>query len=227
LRSIGRLEIYMSVSIRHQAAARRAPSLRALCLGLSAALACAAGMASNAPTNDVCHGQAVDIAPGIKRSVAAYPMPAVSLTRADGKRLSAAEALDDGRPVMLNFVYTSCNTICPVTSQVFMQTRELLGAQREQVNMVSISIDPEQDTPRKLNTYAQRYAAAGTWAHYTGSSAESVAMQRAFSAWRGDKMNHLPLTFLRAAPGQPWVRLDGFASPEQLLAEYRRIVAAR
>ena len=217
-----------SIDPRAPLARRWQPTLRACCLGLATALACAAGMANNVPLpDDVCHTPLADIAPGIKRSTAAYAMPAVSLTRADGKRLRAAEVLDDGRPVMLNFVYTSCNTICPVTSQVFMQTRELLGAQREQVNMVSISIDPEQDTPRKLSAYAKRYAAAGAWAHYTGSAAESAAMQRAFAAWRGDKMNHLPLTFLRAAPGQPWVRLDGFASPEQLLTEYRRLVAAR
>jgi protein SCO1 len=199
------------------------------CLGLGLCSATLMGHAGGAVVADeVCHGaQAVNIAAGVSRSSAMVPMPAVSLTRADGKRLSAADAIDDGRPVMLNFVYTSCNTICPVTSQVFMQTRELLGDQRDSVNMVSISIDPEQDTPRKLSAYAKRYAGAGTWAHYTGSVNESLALQRAFSAWRGDKMNHQPLTFLRAAPGQPWVRLDGFANPEQLLAEYRRIVSTR
>jgi protein SCO1 len=33
------------------------------------------------------------------------------------------------------------------------------------------------------------------------------------------------VTFMRAAPGQPWVRLDGFTSPDDLLAEYRKLVA--
>jgi protein SCO1/2 len=187
--------------------------------------ACAAGAPD---ADDVCHtAPAVGVAPGLSRTVASYPVPAIRLTGVDGKRLTAAEAIDDGRPVMLNFVYTSCNTVCPVTSQVFMQTRELLGEQRERLNMVSISIDPEQDTPRKLAAYAKRFAAAGQWAHYTGSVAESQALQRAFAAWRGDKMNHQPITFLRAAPGQPWVRLDGFASPDQLLAEYRRLMVGR
>ncbi|MDP4302526.1 SCO family protein [Leptothrix discophora] len=172
--------------------------------------------------DDSCHGVAVQVAPGVKRSTAPYPMPAVTLTRADGARQTLAQALDDGRPVMLNFIYTSCNTICPVTSQVFMQARELLGAQREQVNMISISIDPEQDTPRRLSAYAKRYAAFGAWSHYTGSSAESLAVQRAFAVWRGDKMNHLPLTLIRGAAGQPWIRLDGYASPDLLVAELRK-----
>ncbi len=178
-------------------------------------------------TGEVCSpAHAVSIAPGVTRTVAAYPMPAVTLQRTDGQRVALADVLNDGRPVMLNFIYTSCGTVCPVTSQVFQQTRELLGNQREQLNMVSISIDPEQDTPRKLASYARRYAAAGQWTHLTGSAADAVAVQRAFAAWRGDKMNHQPVTFLRQAPGQPWVRLDGYASPEQLVSEFRRVTGA-
>ncbi len=175
--------------------------------------------------DDNCHGVAVQIAPGVKRTTAPYPMPAVTLTRDDGQRQTLAQALDDGRPVVLNFIYTSCNTICPVTSQVFMQTREQLGAQRDGVNMISISIDPEQDTPRRLKAYAKRFASFGSWSHYTGSAAESLAVQRAFAAWRGDKMNHLPVTLVRLAPGQPWIRLDGYVSPDLLVAELRKSAA--
>ncbi|MGY0197255.1 SCO family protein [Leptothrix sp. BB-4] len=192
---------------------------------LLAGLALTCGLASQAgeaPVEVCSPAHAVTIAPGVTRTVAAYPMPAVSMQRADGQRVQLADVLNDGRPVLLNFIYTSCNTVCPVTSQVFQQTRELLGNQREQVNMVSISIDPEQDTPRKLAAYARRYATAGSWTHLTGTAADAVAVQRAFAAWRGDKMNHQPVTFLRISPGQPWIRLDGFASPEQLVAEYRR-----
>ena len=54
----------------------------------------------------------------------------------------------------------------------------------------------------------------------------SVAVQKAFAVYTPDKMNHAPLTLMRAAPGKPWVRLDGLATPDQLLQEYRRITAA-
>lgn len=175
--------------------------------------------------DDNCHGVAVQIAPGVKRTTAPYPLPTVTLTRDDGQRQTLAQAFDDGRPVVLNFIYTSCNTICPVTSQVFMQTREQLGAQRDGVNMVSVSIDPEQDTPRRLKAYAKRFSSFGAWSHYTGSAAESLAVQRAFAAWRGDKMNHLPLTLIRPAPGQPWIRLDGYVSPDLLVTELRKAAA--
>jgi protein SCO1/2 len=158
------------------------------------------------------------------RSEQSYMLPAVKVTRADGKRMSLAEALDDGRPVMLNFIYTSCNAICPVTSQVFVEVREKLGAERGKINMVSISIDPEQDTPAKLTEYARRFGSAGEWAHFTSGSADAVEIQRAFGAWRGDKMNHQPITYLRSAPGKPWVRLEGFFGPSALVSEYSKLV---
>jgi protein SCO1/2 len=155
-------------------------------------------------------------------------LPDVTMTRNDKMRLSFAKTVDDGRPVLLNFIYTTCNAICPVTSQVFAEFRGLLGAEeREAINMVSVSIDPEQDTPRKLTAYAKRFGTSGTWPHFTGSTADTERVQRAFEAWRGDKMNHVPQTFIRPAPGKPWVRLDGFISPEGLLSEYRKLTGAK
>jgi protein SCO1/2 len=54
-----------------------------------------------------------------------------------------------------------------------------------------------------------------------------IPFQKAFDAYRGDKMNHLPVTFVRLAPGKPWVRLDGFATPDDIVREYRTLVAAK
>jgi protein SCO1/2 len=49
-------------------------------------------------------------------------------------------------------------------------------------------------------------------------------MQRAFDVYRGDKMEHQPVTFLRALPGKPWVRYEGFPSPDLLAREYRDLI---
>ncbi|MDB6085902.1 MAG: SCO1/SenC [Gammaproteobacteria bacterium] len=155
----------------------------------------------------------------VRRSVAEYSIPNVTLLRDDGKSVNLAGELDDGRPVIVNFVYTSCTTICPMSSQVFEQVQEQLGSAGKTVHLVSISIDPEQDTPARLRAYAAQFHAAKGWNHYSGTIAASVAVQRAFDAYRGDKMSHIPLTLLRAAPGKPWVRLDGFARADDLLAE--------
>lgn len=159
------------------------------------------------------------------RTVVPYTVPHVGVVRHDGKRVDLAADLDDARPVFLNFIYTTCTAICPPMSQVFSQLQRKLGAERERVRMVSVSIDPEQDTPRRLEEYARRFDAGAQWTFYTGSVESSVAVQKAFSAYRGDKMNHAPLTLVRPAPGKPWVRLEGFATSAQLLEEYRAAAA--
>ena len=170
------------------------------------------------------HHQQVDARTGPARQVAQYRLPAIDLVRADGATISFPKEIDDGRPVVLNFIYTSCTAICPILSQSFAEFQRKLGPEREQVRMVSISIDPEEDTPRRLSDYAQRFDAGRQWNFYTGSNTASVSLQKAFQAYFGGKMHHRPVTFLRAAPGEPWVRLDGFTSPDELLAEYRRLV---
>jgi len=165
-------------------------------------------------------------AAGIQRSTGEYALPEQRLVRDDGKAVDFLAELNDGRPVYLNFIYTTCTTICPLSSQVFSMLQQKLGAGRDKVHLMSVSIDPEQDTPARLRAYAGKFHAGPGWTHYTGTSAASIAVQRAFNAFRGDKMNHTPLTLYRAAPGQAWVRLDGFATADQLLGEYKTGSAA-
>ena len=155
----------------------------------------------------------------IRRSVVNYAIPAVKLTRDDGSEVALEHELDDGRPVVLNFIYTTCTTICPLTSQVFSMVQGRLGAEAAKVHLVSISIDPEQDTPARLREYASRFHAGPEWQHYTGTVMASATAQQAFGVYRGDKMSHLPVTLVRTAPGAAWVRLDGFATASDVLAE--------
>ena len=179
--------------------------------------AAAAAFAADGPAD-----MAMDMSQQALRSQAAYVTPAVTLLRDDGKSVSLPAELDDGRPVVMNFVYTSCTTICPMSSQLFERFQRALGVRRELVHLVSISIDPEQDTPARLRAYAKKFHAEHGWDHYTGTTAAIVAVQSAFAAYHGDKMSHTPLTIMRAAPGQPWVRFDGFATTADLLAESKR-----
>ncbi|AJX17149.1 ahpC/TSA family protein [Burkholderia ubonensis MSMB22] len=166
------------------------------------------------------------VAPGTTHSMADYALPPVELVRDDGKTVSLVDELNDGRPVILTFIYTSCTTICPMISQTLERLQGELGSDRDKVHIVSISIDPEEDTPARLRAYAARFGAGPEWQHYTGTVDASIAAQRAFNVYRGDKMNHAPVAFLRAAPGRQWMRIDGFATPSELLAAYRDVVAS-
>lgn len=161
---------------------------------------------------------------GYVRTLATYTVPDVKLLDPNRGQVSLRRQLDD-KPVIMNFIFTSCGAICPVMSTTFSEVQKALGPERNAVRMVSISIDPEHDTPEALKIYAKRYGAGPQWQMLTGSLDNSIAVQRAFNVYRGDKMGHTPATFLRARAGQPWVRLDGFASADDILREYRKITA--
>lgn len=163
-------------------------------------------------------------ADGYVRTQAAYTVPDVKLVNADGSGVPLrSELAEQDKPVILNFIFTTCGAVCPVMSATFSQLQAALGPERDAVRMLSISIDPEEDTPAALKAYAGKYGAGPQWQMLTGSLTDSIAVQRAFDVYRGDKMNHQPATFLRAAPGQPWVRLDGFASADDILREVRQL----
>ena len=164
---------------------------------------------------------------GVIISTVDYKIPQLQLLRENGKSVSLARELDDGRPVLMNFIFTTCETTCPLSSQTFSAFQRKLGPERGRVHMVSISIDPEQDTPARLRAYAKKFHAGPQWQHYTGTLQASLAAQQAFGAYRGDKMSHTPLTLLRAAPGRPWTRIEGFVTPDQLLHHYHELLAAR
>jgi protein SCO1/2 len=162
--------------------------------------------------------------PGYRRTVHDYTIPDVRLITAQGDEVPLSSELEPDEPVMVTFIFTTCTTICPVLSATFSAARGLLEGEKVKPRMVSISIDPEYDTPARLQDYAQRYKAGPGWRFLTGDLDAIIAVQRAFDAYRGDKMSHEPLTFLRASPEEPWVRIEGFASAADLVEEYRGLV---
>jgi len=154
-------------------------------------------------------------------------IPVVSLVREDGKVVSLPEEMNDGRPVVLNFIFTSCRTICPLMSSVFSQFERRLGSEAGKVHLMSISIDPEEDTPERLLEYSRKFHGGPEWQYYTGTLDASITAQKAFGVYRGSKMSHAAVTLLRAVPGERWLRIDGFVRPDDLVRDYRELLAAR
>jgi len=162
---------------------------------------------------------------GYKRSTHSYDIPPLELVDQDNNRISLDEALAADGPVMLNFIFTTCTTICPVLSATFAQVQRELGDEAGQVRMISITIDPEYDTPERLRDYADRFKAGPQWEFYTGANDDIIAVQKAFEAYRGSKANHEPLTFLRVPADSQWVRVNGLASAADVVKEYRQLTA--
>lgn len=158
------------------------------------------------------------------RSVESHTVPAVKLVDVNGKPVALRELLDGRTAVMVNFIFTTCTTICPVMTSTFHQVQEKLGKDRNDVRMVSISIDPENDTPRKMREYAAKHNAGSQWLFLTGTLESSIQVQKALGVFAGEKMNHKPVTLMKARGAESqWVRLEGLADADKVVGEFRKL----
>jgi protein SCO1/2 len=160
-------------------------------------------------------------------SYGSYSAPDVMLISEKGEREHILDQLNGDKPVLLNFIFTTCTTICPVLSASFKQVQELLGEEKDRFSMISISIDPEYDNAQRLSDYAERFDAGDQWRFYTGRREDVIAVQKAFDIYRGAKVNHEPVTLLRAGKGGPWLRIEGFADAGDIISEYRRLAGGQ
>jgi protein SCO1 len=164
---------------------------------------------------------------GFSRTVHDYAAPDLELVDQRGIATSLTEQLDTAQPVMLNFIFTTCTTICPVLTATFSQIQQELGDEALSLRMISVTIDPEQDTPESLSDYAERYQAGPQWRFLTGDVDSIIAVQKAFDIYRGSKTNHEPITLLRGAGAKQWVRIDGIASAADIIHEYHALSMAK
>lgn len=168
------------------------------------------------------HKMMMSKANNYKRTIERYNLPEVKLLNENGAITSLSEEIKKlNGTVLLNFIFTSCTTICPIMSGTFSEANSKLD--ESNVKFISISIDPENDTPVALQKYANRFNARKNWTFLTGSLQDIVLVQKSFNAYRGSKMNHSPVTFLKNKSQSDWIRLDGFASTDDLVHEYKRI----
>jgi len=161
--------------------------------------------------------------PKYRRSVEKYSVPDVTLVNQDGKKVKLAALINSGKPVMLDFIYGTCTTICPVLSAGFTNLQNKLGQDAANVQLISITIDPEYDTPTVMKDYLKRFRAKPGWDFLTGSREDINRVMRAFDAYVPNKMAHYPLTLLKAPNSDQWVRIYGMVGMSVLLEEYRKL----
>jgi protein SCO1/2 len=152
-----------------------------------------------------------------------YAVPEVELIDQSGNAVALRKLLEGDQPVALNFIFTTCTTICPVMTATFAQMRRELGEASDRIQLVSITIDPEYDRPEVLNKYAELFHAGEGWTFLTGDSDDILLVLQSFKSYAGSKMNHRAVTLLKNPHSNVWTRIDGLASGKDLAHE----VAAR
>lgn len=159
-----------------------------------------------------------------KRTIEKYNLPDEVLVNQDGKKVRIQSLLKGDTPVVVDFIYGTCTTICPVLSAGFVNLQNRLAATGQSVRLVSITIDPENDTPKVMKEYLKRYRAKPGWDFLTGSRADIDAVMKGFNAYIPDKMSHYPLNMIRSPKDGSWVRLFGILSSREFLEEYQGVV---
>jgi len=154
-----------------------------------------------------------------KRSIQSYKLPDLTLVDKKGVKTSVKKLFNQDKTIMVNFIFTTCNTICPIMSGTFAQVDKNLDKIGKKVELISISIDPEFDTPNVLESYAKKFNGSKKWKFYTGNRDDIIKLLTAFNAYRGSKMNHVPITLLRKTNSEEWIRIDGFASAKALIQQ--------
>lgn len=161
-----------------------------------------------------------------ERSVHAYDLDGIEVTTANAIDISLTDLMADDRPVLVHFIFTTCTTICPVQAATFAQVQRKLGDEAADVQMISVSIDPEYDSPDKLREYGRLFGAGPQWELITGTADAMIRVQKAFDAYEGNKMNHRPLTLMRIPGSDRWIRLEGLIGATDLISEYRQLKAS-
>jgi protein SCO1/2 len=114
-------------------------------------------------------------------------LPRFSLTDQDGKTLGSGELA--GKVWVANFIFTTCKSICPKLTATMRSLRERLARESIDVLSVSVSVDPENDTPPVLKAYAEKFGTdLARWRFLTGPEKEVRALiVGGFKAHMGEK----------------------------------------
>lgn len=162
--------------------------------------------------------------PMYKKTIEDYKVPDVMLLSQEGQEVQLQSYLSSDKPIILDFIYGTCSTICPILSVSFSHFQRKLGEGKDEVRLVSITIDPDNDTPELMKDHLQKYGALEGWDAFTGKRENIIEVLKEFDSYVSNKMDHFPLTILRGAGDEKWVRLYGLLSASDLMKEYQLLV---
>lgn len=200
--------------------------LRTLLAGLLLGPWASAALLADEPAPP-CHGQAAASTAGsdlpsapAAETLRDLQIPATPLLDQRGETVRFGPDLVDGKVVAINFVFTTCTTVCPPMGANFGKLQSLLGERAgRDVHLVSVSIDPAVDTPQRLAAWGQRFGAGDAWTLVTGDKPRVDELLQKLGVFVADKQFHAPIVLLGNAQTGEWRRANGLTPAAQLLAQ--------
>ena len=150
------------------------------------------------------------------------------LTTRNGDSVLFASDVVGDRIVVIDFVYTTCTTVCPALSAIFQQVQRRLGDRLStDVRMISVSVDPVRDTPQRMKAYADRLHARPDWLWLTGEKTTVDEVLRGLGAYSPDFEDHPAIVLVGDPQTGVWKRFFGFPATDKILTAVDELTAAR
>lgn len=144
-------------------------------------------------------------------------IPDVTVLDQDGKPVHFYSDLVKDKVVAVNFVFTTCTTICPPMGANFAKLQKILGDRTgREVHLISVSVDPTTDTPERMKAWGQKFGAGPGWTLVTGSKEEVTRLLKALGVYTPDINDHSPLVLVGNDARHQWTRAYGLAAPAKI-----------
>jgi protein SCO1/2 len=147
--------------------------------------------------------------------------PNLMLSTHEGKRVRFYDDLIRDKIVVLNFMFTSCNGVCPAITSNLARVQKILGPRiGRDIFMYSISLDPGHDSPKVLKEFAADHGAGPGWLFLTGRPAHIETLRRRLGftdpdpSLDQDREQHIGNVRYGNEPLQQWAACPGLARPE-------------
>ena len=145
-------------------------------------------------------------------------IPDATVYNQNGRRLNFYTDLVKGKVVAINFIFTTCTTICPPLTATFRRVQSELGEHvGRDIELISVSVDPVTDTPERLFDFAAKFKAGPGWTFVTGDQAQIDSLLQAFGVAVANKNDHTPTILIGNDATGYWTRAYGLASPTTLV----------
>ena len=152
-------------------------------------------------------------------SIAGLNIPDVPVVDQDGRRLRFFTDLVKGRTVAINYMFTTCTTICPPLAVTFAKVQQELGAATgNDIPLISVSVDPVTDIPLRMKSYLKKFGARPGWVFVGGAKPDIDNLLRALGAFVSDKNDHTPMILIRNERDAHWTRAFGLAPAGKLVS---------
>ncbi len=145
-------------------------------------------------------------------------IPDLELLDQDGRKVRFYSDLVKGKVVVINFIFTTCTTICPPLGATFARVQRELGERTgRDVHFISVSVDPVTDTPERLKAWGAKFKAGAGWTFVTGDKPQVDALLRALASSSARREDHSPTVLIGNDASGQWTRAYGLAKPSQIV----------